>query len=162
MCITVPGSHRTSMKPTSYCSSAHRRGNTRRLYHTSFWRCHDSARRPPRWKWRWHSCWLQRSYTGNPRWKRTPKETVLILKYSSQWRNQESKAIRLEFTYPYSFLIEPSGQWWLIVGLSPQARSLWDLWWMKLHWDKFHSKYFFFPLSVPLSRCYMLVNGGPR
>jgi len=108
-CIPVPGNHRTSMKPTSYCSSAHRRGNTRRLYHRSFWRCHDSARRPPRWKWRWHSCWSQQSYTGNPRWKRTPKEKVLRLKYSSQWRNQESKAIPLEFAYPYSFLIEPGG-----------------------------------------------------
>jgi len=49
----------------------------------------------------------------------------------------------------------------LVAGLSPResgsvpGQSMWDLWWTKRHWNRFCSKYFGFPLSVPFHRGYL-------
>jgi hypothetical protein len=29
-----------------------------------------------------------------------------------------------------------------------QAKSMWDLWWTKWHWDKFFSEYFGFSITI--------------
>jgi hypothetical protein len=30
---------------------------------------------------------------------------------------------------------------------------MWDLWWIKRHWDRFFPEYFGFPLSISFLRC---------
>jgi hypothetical protein len=37
--------------------------------------------------------------------------------------------------------------------LNAEARSTWDFWWTKWHWDRVFSVYFGFPLSILFHRC---------
>ena len=33
------------------------------------------------------------------------------------------------------------------------GQSMWDLWWIQWHWDRFSPEYFGFPLPVSFNRC---------
>ena len=44
------------------------------------------------------------------------------------------------------------------VTAEDHIRFQWDMWWTKLHWNSFFSKYFAFPLSVSFHHCSIFIS----